>query len=110
MREGRTVSAEKMVGWIRTIISFGNRRPGYPADLATEDFLESSFRDFGLAGRSTLAARRIRRETLINPSAPLLKPRRREDAEKTDSEIPATRGKQLVGEIVPNPRTGRSAR
>lgn len=38
-----------MLGWIRRIVSFGTRRPGYPQSLQVEQWLESKFREFGLA-------------------------------------------------------------
>lgn len=37
-----------MLGWIRRIVGFGTRRPGYPQSLEVERWLEQSFRDFGL--------------------------------------------------------------
>jgi hypothetical protein len=38
----------RMLSWIREIVSFGIRRPGYPEDLRTESYLEEKFREFGL--------------------------------------------------------------
>jgi hypothetical protein len=39
---------EEMMDWIREIVSYGIRRPGWPADLKTEDFIEAKFKRFGL--------------------------------------------------------------
>jgi len=39
----------EMLGWIRRIVGFGTRRPGYPQSLAVESWLETTFREFGLA-------------------------------------------------------------
>ncbi|NOS71738.1 MAG: hypothetical protein HOP33_17650, partial [Verrucomicrobia bacterium] len=38
----------EMLGWIRSIVGFGTRRPGYPQSLRVEQWLESQFREFGL--------------------------------------------------------------
>lgn len=37
-----------MLQWIETIYDFGIRRPGYPADARTMDFIETKFRELGL--------------------------------------------------------------
>ena len=37
-----------MLGWIRRIVGFGIRRPGYPQSLQVEGWLEDTFREFGL--------------------------------------------------------------
>ena len=39
----------EMLGWIRHIVGFGTRRPGYPQSLQVEQWLEATFREFGLA-------------------------------------------------------------
>lgn len=39
----------EMLGWIRRIVGFGTRRPGYPQSLQVEQWLEARFREFGLA-------------------------------------------------------------
>jgi hypothetical protein len=38
----------QMLGWIRRIVGFGTRRPGYPQSLQVEQWLENLFREFGL--------------------------------------------------------------
>jgi hypothetical protein len=38
-----------MLGWIRRIVGFGTRRPGYPQSLQVEQWLAARFREFGLA-------------------------------------------------------------
>ena len=38
----------EMLGWIRRIVGFGTRRPGYPQNLQVEQWLEAQFRDCGL--------------------------------------------------------------
>jgi hypothetical protein len=38
-----------MLGWIRRIVGFGTRRPGYPQNLQVEQWLETMFGEFGLA-------------------------------------------------------------
>lgn len=38
----------EMLGWIRRIVGFGTRRPGYPQNLQVEQWLERTFREFGL--------------------------------------------------------------
>lgn len=38
----------EIFGWIRTITGQGVRRPGYPADVWAEDWIERRFREFGL--------------------------------------------------------------
>ena len=47
-------SMDEMLGWIRRIVGFGMRRPGYPQSLQVEQWLERMFREFGLT--------RVRRE------------------------------------------------
>jgi hypothetical protein len=42
-------SLGEMLGWIRQIVGFGARRPGYPQSLQVEQWLEAKFREFGLA-------------------------------------------------------------
>ena len=42
-------SEEEIFGWIRTITEQGIRRPGYPADVWAEDWIERRFTEFGLA-------------------------------------------------------------
>ena len=37
----------EMLGWIRRIVGFGTRRPGYPQSLEVEKWLEATFREFG---------------------------------------------------------------
>jgi len=39
----------EMLGWIRRVVGFGTRRPGYPQSLQVEHWLEIVFREFGLA-------------------------------------------------------------
>ena len=39
----------EMLGWIRRIVGFGTRRPGYPQSLQVERWLEEKFREFNLA-------------------------------------------------------------
>lgn len=39
----------EMLGWIRQIVGFGTRRPGYPQSLQVEQWLETMLREFGLA-------------------------------------------------------------
>lgn len=39
----------EMLGWIRQIVGFGTRRPGYPQSLQVEQRLETMLREFGLA-------------------------------------------------------------
>ena len=39
----------EMLGWIRRIVGFGTRRPGYPQSVQVERWLEETFRAFGLA-------------------------------------------------------------
>jgi len=38
----------EMLSWIRHIVGFGTRRPGYPQSLQVEEWLEAKFREFGL--------------------------------------------------------------
>lgn len=38
----------EMLGWIRHIVGFGTRRPGYPQSLQVEQWLEAKFREFRL--------------------------------------------------------------
>ncbi len=45
----RDREVEEMLSWIREIVSFGVRRPGYPADLETERWLAARFEEAGLA-------------------------------------------------------------
>ena len=42
-------SVGEMLGWIRRIVGFGTRRPGYPQSLEVERWLEAMFQEFGLA-------------------------------------------------------------
>jgi hypothetical protein len=42
-------SLGEMLGWIRRVVGFGTRRPGYPQSLQVEQWLEAKFREFGLA-------------------------------------------------------------
>ncbi|MDW8309324.1 MAG: M28 family peptidase [Verrucomicrobiales bacterium] len=44
-----TVSLGEMLGWIRQIVGFGTRRPGYRQSLQLEEWLEETWRRFGLA-------------------------------------------------------------
>jgi hypothetical protein len=39
----------EMLGWIRHIVGFGTRRPGYPQSLRVEQWVEAQFRKMGLA-------------------------------------------------------------
>jgi hypothetical protein len=39
----------EMMSWMRRIVGFGTRRPGYPQSLQVEQWLEGAMRDFGLA-------------------------------------------------------------
>src|SRR6266566_3321190 len=39
----------EMLAWIRRIVAFGIRRPGYPQSLQVEHWLEQTLREFGLA-------------------------------------------------------------
>ena len=39
----------EMLGWIRHLVGFGIRRPGYPQSLQVEQWLAETFREFGLA-------------------------------------------------------------
>ena len=39
----------EMLGWIRRLVGFGTRRPGYPQSLQVEQWLEAQFRELGLA-------------------------------------------------------------
>jgi len=39
----------EMLAWIRRIVAFGIRRPGYPQSLQVEHWLEKTLREFGLA-------------------------------------------------------------
>ena len=48
MESAHPFSSGEMCSWIRRIVSFGLRRPGYPQGLEVERFLESCFREFGL--------------------------------------------------------------
>ena len=41
-------SLGEMLGWIRRIVGFGTRRPGYDQNLEVERWLEETFRAFGL--------------------------------------------------------------
>ena len=47
-RSGET-GAGAMLSWIRRVVGFGTRRPGYPQSLAVEHWLEETLREFGLA-------------------------------------------------------------
>jgi len=46
---GDTPRLGEMLGWIRRIVGFGTRRPGYPQSLQVERWLEETFHEFGLA-------------------------------------------------------------
>ena len=39
----------EMLGWVRSIVGFGTRRPGYPQSLQVEQWLERALHEFGLA-------------------------------------------------------------
>jgi hypothetical protein len=39
----------EMLGWIRSIVGFGTRRPGYPQNLQVEEWLEKKLQEFGFA-------------------------------------------------------------
>src|SRR6266436_10197141 len=39
----------EMLAWIRRIVTFGIRRPGYSQSLQVEHWLEETLREFGLA-------------------------------------------------------------
>jgi hypothetical protein len=39
---------EQIFGWIEEVVSHGIRRPGYPADVWAEDWIQQQFRDTGL--------------------------------------------------------------
>ena len=41
-------SMGEMLGWIRRIVGFGTRRPGYPQSLRVEHWLEATLRELGL--------------------------------------------------------------
>jgi len=41
-------SLGEMLGWIRRIVGFGTRRPGYPQSLQIEQWLEATICEFGL--------------------------------------------------------------
>jgi hypothetical protein len=43
-----SVRLGEMLGWIRQIVGFGTRRPGYPQSLQVEQWLEAQFRVLGL--------------------------------------------------------------
>src|SRR5207302_6274384 len=43
------VGTADMLAWIRRIVAFGIRRPGYSASLQVEQWLEETLREFGLA-------------------------------------------------------------
>ncbi len=43
-----SVTCKEMMDWIEKILTFGIRRPGFPGDLATEEFLVEKFREYGL--------------------------------------------------------------
>ena len=47
--DGTAPRVGEMLGWIRRIVGFGTRRPGYPQSLQVEQWLEAAFREFGLA-------------------------------------------------------------
>src|SRR5690349_17465167 len=40
--------AEEMLAWIRRLVAFGIRRPGYPQGLQVEHWLEKTLCEFGL--------------------------------------------------------------
>ena len=46
---GATPRVGEMLGWIRRVVGFGTRRPGYPQSLQVEQWLEGIFHEFGLA-------------------------------------------------------------
>ena len=39
----------EMLGWVRRVVGFGTRRPGYSQSLQVEHWLANVFREFGLA-------------------------------------------------------------
>ncbi len=41
-------SETAIFGWIEEIFGHGVRRPGYPADVWAEHWIEDKFREFGL--------------------------------------------------------------
>jgi hypothetical protein len=41
-------SEEQVFGWIEEVVSHGIRRPGYPADVWAENWIQQQFRDVGL--------------------------------------------------------------
>ena len=41
-------SIDEMFGWIETVVAQGIRRPGYPADHWTEQFVLDKFEELGL--------------------------------------------------------------
>ena len=43
-----SVTSKEMMDWIEKILTFGIRRPGFPGDLATEDFVAERYSEFGL--------------------------------------------------------------
>ena len=45
---GATTSLGEMLGWIRRLVGFGTRRPGYPQSLQVEQWLEAKLLEFGL--------------------------------------------------------------
>lgn len=42
-------SLGEMLGWIRQIVGFGTRRPGYPQSLQVEQWLAATFHELGLS-------------------------------------------------------------
>jgi hypothetical protein len=46
-------SSDEMMSWIRQIVARGDRRPGYPADSWTQDFIATRLREFGLTNVRT---------------------------------------------------------
>ena len=61
---GNTSQLGAMLGWIRRIVGFGTRRPGYSQDLEVERWLEATFRQLGLG--------QVRREPVpVNDWEPL---------------------------------------
>jgi hypothetical protein len=46
--DGDVPAEETILGWIATVVEWGVRRPGYPADEWTEAFVADRFRELGL--------------------------------------------------------------
>jgi hypothetical protein len=45
---GDLPSEEQVFGWIKEVVSHGIRRPGYPADVWAEGWIQQQFREMGL--------------------------------------------------------------